>query len=172
MFKSEEGKRVLARSLTHYVYQNTNFVEKLHSQSAVLDMALYEKVYDSVYSKMKRVLAFQKYMNKIDFSSFDEKHFEVVLQEVPKVQKRKFLEYIQDVLFNTFMGVDWDDAEPMTAPRGGKNLAGFLLAGEFRKTCSEGQVFDDEAMERINKDVHNRMYTLVISSRLWKNKEE
>ena len=43
------------------------------------------------------------------------------------------------------------------------DIAGFLLAGTFRKACQEGWILGDESMNKINHDVNNRMYTLIKS---------
>lgn len=43
-----------------------------------------------------------------------------------------------------------------------KNLADFILGGAFKQACMEHAHLNDETMCYINKDINNRMYTLLM----------
>lgn len=168
MFASEEGKRVIAKSLTHYVYRNLNAVEELHSKNVTLNLAIYKKIYDSVRGKMRRVLEFHWYFNKLRGKTLEELDIEKQASQFKKKKRRQFVDYVQALLFNTYMGAGWDEPDEIKPPRAGKVLVGYLLAGEFKASCIRGDEFNDEAMKRINKDIYSRMYALVLSSKLCK----
>lgn len=44
------------------------------------------------------------------------------------------------------------------------NLADFLLEGKFKEHCHKNSQLNDSIMKQLNKDIYNRVYTLLINN--------
>lgn len=53
MFNGEQGKREMAYIITRYAYRDTA-LEDYHSKSIVMDMLFYKRIYNIVFSKLKK----------------------------------------------------------------------------------------------------------------------
>lgn len=149
--------RQLALVYAHYLYRNTD-LEKYHAQKAVMNMNFYDKIYEIVNEKVKIVKRNQKKL--YDISTIDEA--KEMLFKMPKSSAEEFIDYFENMHAYSVLpcGTDWDAAEAlnMEIP---DDLTAFILDGYFRECCEQNKILDNEAMCYINKDVHNRIYTLV-----------
>ncbi len=160
MFDTEEGKRKVALSLTHYIYRNTR-LEDYHSAGVEMDGGLYKKIYATVYAKLKNVKLLHKYIAGYPRELKSVSDFEKLMDTVPERLRFKFQRYLDELLWGIRYPPKWDEAKPCAPPAEGQGAASYVLGGKFAECCKEGCVLDDGAMRNINKDVHDRIYTLL-----------
>lgn len=161
MFNTDAEKRSLAKAIVHYVYRNTPAVEDSHSDGIVMDDAFYRKIYKSVYNKMFLVQKYNGFYCQIENSN-QLKNF-LSSQKLDK--PLEFLSYGQNISHNFIYGKLWDKAELIEElPK--TNLTSYILSGKFKQYCKEKREFDDNAMRDINKDIYNRIYTLLLEGYL------
>lgn len=163
MFNDEKGMRLMALSLTHYVYRNTA-IEDYHSEGVTMDMEFYKKIYNIVYRKIKKVKQFHKYIRNYSgtqLKTLDD--LDAILKTVPEEYHLSFINYLQDILFGFKMGVDWEPANKIDTILQGKSEATFILSGKFIECCQNGCILDGKTMYHINKDIHNRIYSLLLN---------
>lgn len=122
----------MALSITHYVYRNTR-LEDFHAECVQMDRNFYRIIYNTVRTKLKNVRELQL----------------------------KFIRYLQDITFGLFFGTNWDTAVQAEKIRANQSYANYVLAGKFNECCQNGCLLNDATMRIINKDVHNRIYTLL-----------
>ncbi|MDE6656661.1 MAG: hypothetical protein K2J85_06705 [Anaeroplasmataceae bacterium] len=161
MYNSEAGKRKMALAITHYAYRNT-FLEDYHSESKRLDMNFYNELYSIVDEKLRNVLLFHKYIEGYPKEQINKADIEDLTATVPEELRVKFLEYLLDILFHSNFGSDWDTAEILECNLNGECITDFVLSGHFLECCKNGEILSDKIMCYINKDVHNRIYTLLL----------
>jgi len=151
MIRDEEFFRKLALSITHFVYRNTE-LEDYHSECVTMDMDFYKLMYNIVNEKMSIVARYNKYlMNKIPLD---------------ESEREGLFPYVDDLDFNCIFGTSWDKAKEIDIDSCPANITEYILSGEFLKSCQNGIELDDDAMCNINKDVHNRIYSLLINGYL------
>lgn len=158
----DEFYRKLARAITHYVYRNTK-IEDYHSENVVMDLNFYKKVYKQVYAKMVKAERFTKYIigfarREKEGKSLGAEAFNLIKEE----DVAGFVPFYKQINWNSLFGKSWDEAELIDVKVSG-TLARFILDGEFKKHCFSGSHLDDNAMKEINKDIHNRVYSLLIN---------
>lgn len=129
-----------------------------------MDMAFYKKIYAIVSAKLRNVKKFNKYIIHFDGNAFEsEEEISRLIATVPDDIQLGFIRYLQNIAFGMMFGIGWDRAVAMDwDPKNGSG-ASYILAGEFLNCCRNGEVLGDATMCRINKDVHNRIYTLLIN---------
>lgn len=171
MFNTEDEKQKLAHYLVYYVFRSQDSVIELHGKEVSLNLKIYKRIYDSVRARMKRVLEFHWALESLKGDTLGELNIEQLANEFSTRRRHQFVTYVQTIIFNSYKKLNWDTPEAIKPPRAGKVLVGFLLAGEFKDSCIRGEKFDNEAMKRINKDICNRMYTLILSSKLSQKSE-
>lgn len=161
MFNTDEELRKVALSITHYVYRNTK-LEDYHSKGVIMNNDFYKLIYSIVYRKLNNVRVLHKYIanytNKLDNKSDLDK----LLETVPSDLKLRFLRYMQQLFGGLNYGTQWDAAQICAPIESNISAASYLLGGRFRECCDKNYRLDDKTMCYINKDVHNRIYTLLI----------
>ncbi len=165
MFNSEEGKREMAYIITRYAYRDTA-LEYYHSKSIMMDMLFYKKIYNIVFAKLKKVGLLHKYIENYQVDELKNKEdYENLLATVPEELKFKFMRYFIEVteLLREYFEFSWDPAEIVDCNLYGKSPAYYVLSGHFTECCKDGAILDDKTMCYINKDIHNRIYTLLIN---------
>lgn len=163
MFDNEQGKRKMALGISHYAYRNT-VLEDYHSECIKMDMSFYKKIYRIVYTKLKNAKLLHKYIENYSEEKLESKEdLDRLLNNVPEDLRFKFMRYLSEVLFGSMCGVEWDLAETLECNLNGKSLANYVLAGNFLECCKNGAILNDKTMRYINKDIHNRIYTLLIN---------
>ena len=155
--KINEDKQRYSKGIVHYIYRNTDIVEDNHSNNIVMNDGFYNKVYQFVGRKLQIVCEFKELLTVID----DKMGAEEILSLIPKNKRKLFGEFISDFLFNVFyFGTDWDEAIIINEPVEGE-LAKYILNGKFYECCQKHIKMDDSTMELINKDINNRVFTLI-----------
>lgn len=160
LFETDEGKRLLAKALTHYVYRNTE-IENVHAENSVMNTQIYKKIYTIVEKQLNKVIKFDKYIMCFDEQKFLQNKEEYLKTLVPESEHQNVLEYFREIFFNMQFGTHWDLAKTDEEPTE-LDLTKYILSGEFKKFCDNKICLDDFAMEQINKDIHNKIYTLLI----------
>ncbi len=79
-------------------------------------------------------------------------------------RKRDFITFYDEVRFLDMgkWGSSWDDAVEVELPTK-KDLTEYILSGKFLEFCQSGAKLTDSTMRELNRDIHNRVYTLVIN---------
>ncbi len=165
MFNDDQGMRKMALAITHYAYRNTA-LEEYHSKSTKMNMSFYKKIYNLVYKKLRTVKLLHKYINEYPFDIIQSKEeCEELLQSVPEAYQFKFITYTQTIfeLITFKFGSHWEPAQEIDCNLDGKSLANYVLSGRFLENCKSNAILDDATMYIINKDIHNRVYTLLIN---------
>ncbi len=146
----------LAKIFTHMVYRDTA-VEDYHSKTVRMGEALYAAVLRIVSSNLRKIVRNHRLL-----VSMKQEELGAGLDAMYPTRAMEFLKYAQTLSYYCSFkaGSHWDapvflQIEPL------KDWAAFLLDGAFREGCAEHWLFDDKAMCRINKDVCNRIYTLI-----------
>lgn len=73
----------------------------------------------------------------------------------------EFRTYVMSYAFLASQLCSWDAPELLGLGSRPQDLSAYILGGAFAEGCRKGTVLSDEAMRRINKDVHSRVYTLL-----------
>lgn len=162
MYNDDTGRRIMARSITHYAYRNTK-LEDYHAENVKMDKVFYRTIYNLVRVKLNNVRLLQRYLDEFPCENINKQEdFNELMKSVPEDLHFKFLKYFQHIMWGQFYGSHWDAAECVTEIADGQSYAGYVLAGKFLECCNDGVFLDDAAMRVINKDVHNRIYSLLI----------
>ena len=156
MFNSKQQLKKLSRAIAHLVYRNTE-VEDFHSESVIMDEDLYQTVTTIVADKLKSVT---RYYNQLMSTSFDD--VQRAIQGESTGIDVDFLDFVTELAFNCACGLEWDSpVELAELPQG--DLVDYILNGHFKQCCTEHRELDDETMCFINKDINNRIYTLLVN---------
>lgn len=165
------SKENMARSIVHELYRNTSFIEELYSSQKKMDMSMFKPVKRTIQEGLEKHMTVYPMINP-DVSVTSNNVMDAYGLKGMHIISR----YIILLLSNTMFGQDWDnptlvsdDDQSVLA----QNLinaneseyaelfAIFLLSGKFRDHCMNGSVMTNDIMEEINKDVYNRMYTIL-----------
>ena len=147
MNTNENFLRKLALSITHYAYRNTE-LEDYHSENVVMDMDFYQTIFKIVDSKIENVKKYTKYLTLGLYVSEEE--------------RESVSEYVRHLDFNCRYGSGWDQAKLLDEIPENTDYTQYILSGEFLKACKSNFELDDDAMCKINKDIHNRIFTLLV----------
>lgn len=149
--------RELALCYAHMIYRNTE-VEDYHSQGVVMGDDFYSIVYRIVSKQIRRIKRNQKIAIKINTLDACAE----MLQSMYYPRAKELHKYILDVYYTIKFqfGSAWDPAKTLETEYP-KDAAEYILSGRFKECCERHQVLDDKTMAYINRDVHDRIYTLV-----------
>lgn len=137
--------KVTAYALTRICYRDLDIVENSHaSPSIVCNQSFYDETYKECSERITEWVP-------------------RILDEI-KFQIENIQTYDQEAAFllqiSAFEFKSWDPPK-LIRNKYNDDIAGFLLDGKFKDACNEGWILDDKAMNIINHDVHNRVYTLL-----------
>lgn len=168
MFNDENGRQAVARSIAHYAYRNTK-LEDYHAQCVIINKDFHTKIHAIVNAKLKNVKLMQRYLDDFRHDNIaDRTVLDESLQTVPDNLHLRFLRYSQEIVFGIYnWGINWEKAQYIGGASIGQNLATYVLGGEFVFNCNNGSTLDDSTMCKINKDVYNRIYTLLLDGRFY-----
>ena len=153
---SEKQLQILSRVITHYVYRNLPVIEDNHSDLITMSDEFYSDVHKNVSDKLKEI--FDNY-----------RRVESVIVNCANAIKPEMLHSHTieiDILFYANFGLDWDKEVyigPMT-DKDKKDTAAYILNGKFKEHCNKKSKFGDSTMCDINKDINNRVYTLILDT--------
>lgn len=137
----------LALGFAHAVYRNTS-VEDFHSLSRTMDEGLYKDVYRITDRQIKKAV-----INKDKIKYLHNKNISVFTDQ--NELKMIYAPIVGDILFGIQCSAGWDKPQEIEElPK--RNLAKYLLGGEFISHCNGKNIFDDSVMKTINKDIANR----------------
>lgn len=155
MIINEISNEMLAICYTHLAYRNTD-LEHFHSKGDKLGKRLYNRMYKIVNFNLDRI---KKYKQKlIDIKSIEEmKDF---IKNADSSHKES-VDFIADIAFNLQMRYGWDNPVEVQIEQEITDVAEFVLAGKFMECCEKQLVLSDDTMCNINKDVCNRIFTLL-----------
>jgi len=89
--------------------------------------------------------------------------FESLLKTVTKDLHLKFISYLQELIWGLTFGTQWDAATVCAPIESSQSGATYILGGRFKECCALGCRLDDKTMCYINKDIHNRVYSLLVN---------
>lgn len=153
MFSERMTAEELSLICVHYAYRNTS-LENYHCKSVIMD----ETLYKTMHRIVARNLNYIKQFLALDLNIHDENDLkEAAYSFRPSIGKH-FFRFFGEFIYKS--GSDWEKPKELDIPVT-KNLATFILGGKFVECCKIGAQLDDTTMCIINKDVHNRIYTLL-----------
>lgn len=165
------SKENMARSIVHELYRNTSFIEELYDSQQKMDMNMFKPIKHTIQNGLKRHMTIYPMISP-DVATTNNNVVEAYGLKGMHIISR----YILLLLSNTMFGQDWDeptlvsDDDQSVLARNLINanpteyaelFAIFLLSGKFRDHCMNGSIPTDEVMNEINKDIYNRMYTIL-----------
>ena len=153
----------LAIGLSHAIYRNTDFIENSHANNALMDKCFYDNAYKVLANGIADM---KKYWTGIKIlCKFSENEIAKIMFEIP-IRMNKMADYIGNVAFGIVCGSKWDKPVELKE-KVTKNWAEYVLAGEFKKNCDGKNHFGNDAlMAEINKDICNRIYTILRSAEI------
>ena len=148
----------MAKIYAHFIYRDTDDLEKLHCRAVVMDQEVYKQIYKVVSKRIRSVKRNHKVLSSI--SNLDE--LEQKLKTMYSTRGIEFLKYIEEIqsYYKFRPGKEWTDAILLDEPID-KDLAVYILVGIFSGGCKKHLRLNDHAMKYINQDIHNRIYTLI-----------
>lgn len=157
MLIQEISTQNLSVAIAHYVYRNTR-IEDFHSEDAIMNASLYALMHDIVESKIACVRRFLPLLRSIETpEAWNEAAAKLHSAEAAK----EFACFSAEVLFKMNSNAGWDAAKETEQPKD-EALADYILGGAFVQGCREGWHLTDDVMRRINRDINDRVYTLLI----------
>lgn len=147
--------------IVYMVYRSTK-IEDYHTNDAVMDLKLYREMCTIVEQNMKPVLRFHPILRKAQ--TIEDIDAEMCLMTFS--ERAAFSEYFTKLSYLSKYRVPWDPPVKLELSAKPKNLAQFVLEGHFLECCEKHRVLSDSIMYYINKDVYNRIYTLLCEALL------
>ena len=143
---------LLSIGVAHAVYRNTE-VEDFHAECRLMDKALYDDVYKIVSEKVNLLI------KNIPILIFVHQNGLLPIEDFKDFSMAE-LDFLACVLFGIQCGIEWDMPENNDLYTGG-DITEYLLNGEFKKRCDSRSTFDDTVTKPINKDIVNRIYSVL-----------
>ncbi len=159
MLVNEWDERRTAKNIAHYIYRNTDF-ENLHAEGITMDMTTYEF--------MKKIMRKQinKWKRNIEMiCNITEENCRELYEPLNWWRKLDFKSFYDEMgfLHKGKWGSSWVDAVEVEPPTK-KDLTEYILSGKFLEFCQSGAKLTDSTMRELNRDIHNRVYTLVVNN--------
>jgi hypothetical protein len=150
--------RKKAKCYAHYLYRNTE-IEDFHAMNSIIDQQLYSRMLRGINYRLHCLKGKSQFVDKVlmlDASFKDD------ISKLPHQEIGRTIILCSNILYNTRdMGIDWDDAE-LVEYHNEKQVARFILGGKFKELYMKSERLTDDNMKIINKDIHNRIYTLLV----------
>lgn len=147
----------LSYYLTRMVYRDTALIEDAHAQRSRMDAALYQQAYQTLTEKLAWVERNQQLLAGLH----TEADFLKLRRQKTAQQMAELRGYVSAWHLYTLSRSEWDPPERQPLTDRPDDAAAYLLEGRFRQGCEQGDVLSDAVMYALNKDIYNRMYTLV-----------
>ena len=144
--------------LTRMIYRDTEELEARHVDQGAMDMAFYGTMHGVVRRGLGSVL---RYYALVDGLADEAGMFAAAGKMAASGELEEFRTYVMSYAFLASQLCSWDAPELLELDSRPQDLSAYILGGAFAEGCLEGTVLSDEAMRRINKDVHSRVYTLL-----------
>ena len=147
----------LAIGLTHYIYRNTK-IEDYHADMVNMDNRLYLWALDYYKERIKIVLRRKKIIKALENNDIE------AIKEMLEYYGEKSPVYCMIFEIILFMAnTTWD--APVEVEKKDPHTTGYryMLEGKFFRHCMDGDKLDNKVMCDINKDICNRIYTLLLN---------
>lgn len=147
---------------THIIYRDTD-LEDYHAKSKRMDTDFYDVIYKVVSKNVRKIKRNQNTLAKI--ANLEE--FQKVVETMYAARSVELTHFAMEIYEYSVAlpGVGWDDAVLFESDKQ-NGISEYILAGHFMECCQNNAVLDDKTMKYINKDVHNRIYTLISEKQL------
>lgn len=147
---------------THIIYRDTE-LEEFHVKNKRMTDELYKIVLEIVTKNLQRVKSNQNILNRVA----NETELKKQLETMYMTRSIELIGFIRQMYAykEVLPGADWDEAEPVDLEIS-ENLPAFILNGRFLECCKKEMFLDDITMRYVNKDVHDRIYTLILNKLL------
>ena len=132
--------------LSRIIYRDT-VIEDYHHDGAVLGA-------DGNVKKVRRC-----HRRMLDIQS--EGDADSLLRRMSAAERDEFVSYCSCFNFLSKCRCNWDPPEKLEISSIPNNLSVFILDGHFSECCKKHSVLTDPVMRYINKDIYNRVYTLM-----------
>ena len=142
--------------LSRIIYRDT-VIEDYHHDGAVLGAGIYNAMVEVVDGNVKKVRRCHRRM--LDIQS--EGDADSLLRRMSAAERDEFANYCFVFNFLSKCRCNWDPPEKLEISSTPKNLSVFILDGHFSECCKKHSVLTDPVMRYINKDIYNRVYTLM-----------
>ncbi len=151
----------LAFYLSRFIYRDTK-IESYHRNNVLLGMGLYDEMIVIVDENVKKVQRYHAKMTSIQ----TEKEADDQLRRMSFSKRNTFIEYVISFNHLSKCKCNWDPPQKIDPFSPPKNLSKFILDGHFIECCKKQCLLSDSIMCYINKDIYNRIYTLVCENLL------
>lgn len=142
--------------LSRMIYRDTK-IEDYHSDRVILGMDIYNDMVKVVDKNVKKV---QRYHHKM-INIQTERDADAQLCLMSSSERNEFRQYVSAFNFLSKCICNWDPPEKLKLLSSPKDLSRFILNGHFIECCQKHHVLSDPIMCYINKDIYNRIYTLM-----------
>ena len=145
----------LAIGLTHVIYRNTA-IEDMHSVGAQMDKAFY----DDAYYYFKQMMDIADRNNDIYKMFLADNGEELLTQKLNNSETSSEEKEIIAVIYFYSLNSEWD-IPTLCSDELIEDKTEYMLKGKFKEHCDKGSKLGDRVMCEINKDICNRIYTLL-----------
>lgn len=145
----------LAIGLTHVIYRNTA-IEDMHSAGAQMDKEFYDDGY-FYFKQMMDIADKHKDIYKLFLVEEDEKLLSEKWKNPKTTAEEK--EIIAGIYFYS-LNSEWD-IPTLCSDEQIDDKTDYMLRGKFKEHCDKCSKLNDKVMCEINKDICNRIYTLL-----------
>lgn len=142
---------------THIIYRDT-VLEDYHAVSKRMDSDFYDVIYKVVSKNVRKIKRNQNPLAKI--ADMDE--YQKVVKTMYAARGVELTRFVMDVYWYSLElpGFGWDEAVLLEYDAQ-TDISAYILAGRFTECCQNNAILDDKTMKYLNKDVHNRIFTLI-----------
>ena len=142
--------------LARFIYRDTE-MERYHCQGAEMDMQLYAAMYQIVSRNLRTVLLCHPILLRVT----QPEDILAPFRAMSPQKQRELMRYLDSISSLALYRCNWDSPQrlPLSAPPA--DLAQFILEGHFLQCCRQRRTLSDATMRYINRDVYNRIFTLL-----------
>ena len=142
--------------LSRMIYRDTK-IEDYHMDGVALGMEVYDDMVEVVAQNVKKVQQYHRKMINIQ----TERDADAQLRSMSSSERNEFMEYISSFNFLSKCSCNWDPPQMIELLLLPEDLSKFILNGHFLECCQKHFILTDPTMCYINKDIYNRVYTLM-----------
>ena len=147
----------LAIGLTHEIYRNTE-IEDHHALGEVMDTKLFLWALD--YFKEKFKFAMRR---KVAIKAYKDDKYKKLFKYLCEYGDNPYTFNFIAGIYLFSINSDWDEPVEVEKKDPHETAYRYILSGRFFYHCNNHSKMTDEVMCDINKDVCNRIYTLLLS---------
>ena len=145
----------LAIGLTHVIYRNTA-IEDMHSVKAQMD----KKFYDDAYLYFKQMIDIADRNKDIYRMYMVDNSEELLTQKLKNPETTPDAKEIIAGIYFYSLNSEWD-IPTLCSDEPTDDKTDYMLRGKFKEHCEKSSKLNDKVMCEINKDICNRIYTLL-----------